>query len=113
MFCPAKPSIQCCAILSEALKRLEQMKSSFTRRSFLKTSALAGTALTGLFPVPNILSAPSPGSKLNCAIIGCGGRMMNHLDWLVNTSKDNIVAAVDPDEKQHAKIKSYLDKHEG
>ena len=89
------------------------MKSSFTRRSFLKTSALAGTALTGLFQVPNILSAPSPGSKLNCAVIGCGGRMMNHLDWLVNTSKDNIVAAVDPDEKQHAKIKNYLATHEG
>src|SRR5689334_24727688 len=89
------------------------MKSSFTRRSFLKTSALAGTALSSLVSVPNILSAPNPGSKLNCGIIGCGGRMMNHLDWLLNNSKDNVVAAVDPDEKQHDKIKSYLAKHEG
>ncbi len=33
---------------------------------------------------------------------------MTHLDWLVSTSKDNLVAIVDPDEKQHAKVKRWL-----
>ena len=33
---------------------------------------------------------------------------MNHLDWVVNTSKENLVAIVDPDEKAHAKVKKWL-----
>src|SRR5437762_9827945 len=89
------------------------MKSTLTRRSFIRRTALstAGISAAGLFQGPNILAADSPGRKLNCALIGCGGRAMNHLDWLVNTSKDNIIAIVDPDEKQHAKVKSYLKEH--
>jgi len=89
------------------------MKSTLNRRSFLKRAALATSGLSSvsLFQGPNILAADSPGRKLNCALIGCGGRAMNHLDWLVNTTKDNIIAIVDPDEKQHAKVKSYLKEH--
>jgi len=65
------------------------MHSSLNRRSFLKRSALAAGALsaTRIFPVPNILAADSPGKKLNCALVGCGGRAMNHLEWLVTESK--------------------------
>jgi len=90
------------------------MHSSLNRRSFLKRSALAAGALsaTRIFPVPNILAADSPGKKLNCALVGCGGRAMNHLEWLVTESKDNIAAIVDPDEKQHAKVKRYLKDHD-
>jgi len=89
------------------------MKSTLNRRSFLKRTALAtgGLSTATLFRGPNILAADNPGRKLNCALIGCGGRAMNHLDWLVNTSKDNIMAIVDPDEKQHAKVKRYLKEH--
>src|SRR5437762_7076725 len=90
------------------------MKSTFTRRSFIKRTALAGGALStaALFPVPNILSAESAGNKLRCVQIGCGGRGMYHLDWVVNTTKDNVVAIVDPDEKSHAKVKKWLQDHE-
>jgi len=82
----------------------------FTRRSFLKKSALTAGALsaTGLFSAPNLLAADSPSRKLNCVQIGCGGRGLNHLDWLVNQSKDNVVAIVDPDEKRHAVVKRWL-----
>jgi len=61
--------------------------------------------------VPYILAA-APGDKLNCALIGCGGRAMSHLEWLVTSSKDNIMAIVDPDENQHAKVKKYLQAHD-
>ena len=80
------------------------------RRSFLKRTALAASAFssTSLFPTPNILAASGPGDRLKCVQIGCGGRGMTHLDWVVSTSKENLVAIVDPDEKAHAKIKKWL-----
>ncbi len=86
------------------------MNSSLNRRSFIKgtTATIGALSASQLFPIPNILAADSPGKKLNCAIIGCGGRSMEHLNWLVTQSKDNIAAIVDPDEKQHDKVKRYL-----
>ena len=89
------------------------MKNLLTRRDFIKRSALGAGTLSGagFFHAPNILAADSPGKKLNCAFIGCGGRQMNHLEWIATQSKDNVVAIVDPDEKQHAKVKKYLQEH--
>jgi len=82
----------------------------FTRRTFLKKSALTAGALSasGLFSAPNLLAADSSSRKLNCVQIGCGGRGMDHLDWLVNQSKDKVVAIVDPDEKRHAVVLNWL-----
>src|SRR3989442_1625055 len=90
------------------------MKTNLNRRSFLKRAALASGALsaTRFLPGPNLLAAESSGNKLNCVLIGCGGRAMNHLDWLVTQSKDNLVAIVDPDEKRHDEVKRFLKKHE-
>jgi predicted dehydrogenase len=90
------------------------MKSSLNRRSFLKRAALAAGAAASvgrLVPAPNIVAAESAGRKLNCVVIGCGGRAMQHLDWVVNNSKDNLMAIVDPDEKQHVKVKDFLKRH--
>ncbi|HEV2390744.1 MAG TPA: Gfo/Idh/MocA family oxidoreductase [Verrucomicrobiae bacterium] len=87
------------------------MKSIINRRLFLKRSlATAGTlSASHLLSFPNLL-AQDAGRKLNCAQIGCGGRAMTHLDWLVNESKDNVVALVDPDERRHAVVKRWLQK---
>src|SRR5438045_2903172 len=89
------------------------MKSGLSRRSFIKRSAVAaGTVSTlPLFSGPNLLGADSPGRKLNCVQIGCGGRSGEHIKWLVTQSKDNLIAIVDPDEKQHARVKRYLQDH--
>jgi predicted dehydrogenase len=83
------------------------------RRLFLKRTALAAGALSAgqFFPTPNLLAAPAPGNKLNCVQIGCGGRAMTHLDWLVNQSQDNVVAIVDPDERRHAVVKRWMQRH--
>jgi predicted dehydrogenase len=78
-----------------------------TRRSFLKQTALAAGAFS---TAPYLPAADNPGRKLNCVQIGCGGRGMNHLDWLINQSKDNLMAIVDPDEKRHATVKDWLKK---
>ena len=89
------------------------MNSRLDRRTFLKRSALAAgacslTALAG----PNILRSEETRKKLNCVQIGCGGRAMAHLDWIVDQSGENVMAIVDPDENQHAKVKAYLQKHD-
>ena len=85
---------------------------ALNRRSFLKRSTLAAGALSaaGLWPLPNLLAAAKPGDKLNCVQIGCGGRGMNHLDWVVTQTKDNLVAIVDADDKNLAKVKKWLEK---
>jgi predicted dehydrogenase len=100
--------------LRPKLQLLPTMKLTLNRRSFLKHSALAAGAVSAsrFLPVPNLLAAPAPGGKLNCVQIGCGGRGMYHLDWLVTQSKDNLVAIVDADEKNHAKVKKWLEGKE-
>src|SRR5689334_15175527 len=82
-----------------------------TRRLFLKRTALAagGISAARVFPGPNLLAAESTDKKLNCVVIGCGGRGLSaHIDWIVNESKDNLPAIVDPDEKRQAEVKRWL-----
>jgi predicted dehydrogenase len=88
------------------------MKSSLNRRLFLKSSALAtaGAWLTGCQTTPQRKVFAS-NEKLRCVQIGCGGRGMNHLEWVVNNARENVVALVDPDEKQHVKVKKWLKDH--
>lgn len=81
------------------------MNLNLNRRAFLKRSLLAASAVStySLAPVPNLLAAT--GNKVNCVQIGCGGRGMAHLGWLLEQSKDNLAALVDPDEKRLATVK--------
>src|SRR5437879_3504402 len=91
------------------------MKSNLNRRSFLKRAALASGALSAatFLPARSAMARRAAGEKLNCVQIGCGGRgLISHVDWLVTQSKDNLVAIVDPDEKRHAEVKRFLQKHE-
>jgi predicted dehydrogenase len=80
------------------------------RRSFLRRGALAGAALSAgrILSFPNLLAAESPGRKLNVVAVGAGGRAMNHIDWVVMQSKDNLVAIVDPDEKRHEAVRKWF-----
>ena len=82
-----------------------------TRRLFLKRTALAAGAFssTALLPGPNLLAATGASDRLNCVQIGCGGRGLSaHIDWIVNNSKENLVAIVDADEKALARVKKWL-----
>jgi predicted dehydrogenase len=87
-----------------------------SRRTFLKTAAaVAGAFSTSPIFFPNILAQTNPGKKLNCALIGCGGRGMTHIEAILN-QKQNLIAIVDPDETRHAvalrRIGSNADKPE-
>ena len=67
-----------------------------TRRSFLGTSALAGTALT-IIP-RSVLAAPGrPGAndRINHAIIGVGGMGNSHIGYVLKDPQAKLVAVCD------------------
>ncbi len=68
------------------------------RRTFLQSTALTATGLAAArLLTPSWIAAAEPKEKVNCAVIGCGGRGSVH----VNTSAtQNLVAFVDVDEKR-------------
>jgi len=88
------------------------MNSKMHRRSFLKRTALAAGALSAVSDLgfPNLLSAREPSDLLRCAQIGAGGRAGTHLEQVIGIQKQNLVALVDPDDKQIAEKRKYL-KH--
>jgi len=64
----------------------------WNRRSFLKTATFAGGAV--VFGVPTLLRGQNLNSKLNIAVIGCGGKGADDTDCC---SSENIVALCDVD----------------
>src|SRR3974377_949921 len=82
------------------------MSSVLSRRSLLKRTALAGGALavTPLATSSRLLAAGSS-DKVNCVVIGCGGRGMSHLSAVMG---ENLWAIVDVDEKRHAAVQKAL-----
>jgi predicted dehydrogenase len=83
------------------------MNLNLDRRSFLRRTLAGGALISagGLLPLPNLLAAENKGDKLKVVQIGCGGRAKSHMDWIINESKDRLLAIVDPDETRHATIK--------
>ena len=67
----------------------------FTRRNFLKTTALAGLAAP--FVLPSGLRAAAPNSKLNHACIGVGGMGWNDLNTFLRHPRLQVVAVCDVD----------------
>src|SRR5690242_2263080 len=78
-----------------------------TRRDFLKTSAMAfGAAAVG---GPLILraepSSTSANSKINLAVVGCGGQGRGDMKEMLSNGA-NLVALCDPDPEQIVKARS-------
>jgi predicted dehydrogenase len=86
------------------------MNRTLNRRLFLQRSALAAGALSAarLCPRPTLLAAASPGDRLNCVQIGCGGRGMNHLDAILNANRQNLIAIVDVFEPRFDVVRKWL-----
>lgn len=83
------------------------MRIRLSRRGFIR--AASATALS----FPAIVSAASPNSKLNIAIIGAGGRGAGNM---ADVSSENIVALCDVNERnldaaaqKHPKARKYID----
>ena len=80
----------------------ETMKTALSRRSFVKTSALAAGALASA-PF-NILHSQNKGDKIRFVQIGCGGRGMEHLN---RASKEQFTALVEVNEKRLPAIQKW------
>ncbi len=65
------------------------------RRGFLKGVAATGTVLSGL--TTRAARAASPNSKLQLAIVGCGGMGNKHLNWFARRADVGVVAICDVD----------------
>ena len=68
---------------------------SFSRRSFLKTSALAASALG----FPAFVRSQSPGSDIRVGVVGFNGRGGSHISDLLKINGVKITALCDVDEK--------------
>jgi len=82
-------------LIMRAQDRTQRVELS--RRRFLRDGAIAGAVTLGF---PAILSSRSPGSRLNIAIIGAGGR---GADNAAAVAAENIVALCDVDGANLAK----------
>jgi predicted dehydrogenase len=72
---------------------MQKKTARITRRRFVKTAALAGSAFWG---APGVLHSRSPASRLNLVVIGCGGRGEANLKEMLG---ENIVALCDVNEQ--------------
>jgi len=79
---------------------------SLSRRTFLKTSALAASALG----FPFIARSQSPGSDIRVGVVGFNGRGGAHISDLLKINGVKITALCDVDEKVLAKGKDNLSK---
>jgi hypothetical protein len=84
------------------------MKTTFSRRTFLRASTLSGTGLL-LLPSARLAFAYEANSKLNVAGIGVGGQGRADLDNISGLG-ENIVALCDVDRKRAGDI---FQKHPG
>ena len=85
------------------------MQSNLNQRLFIKRAALAAGATPFLaFPNIGFASTRQPADKLNCAQVGCGVRAMTHLEQVFVRYGQNLAAIVDPDERSHGRVFSYL-----
>lgn len=69
---------------------------NISRRTFLKTAG-AGAAVFSILPRWAIGKEPAPNSKINVAIIGCGGRGTASVNEAGNFDRANVVALCDVD----------------
>jgi predicted dehydrogenase len=67
------------------------------RRSFLKRAVATAGSLSAAQFLSAPLQAAAPADKLNCVVIGCGGRGSVHV---ATAAGQNLVALVDADEKR-------------
>ena len=80
--------------------------NTLTRRTFLKSTAAAATALG----FPAIARSQAPGSEIRVGIIGFGGRGQSHIGDLLGIKGVKVAALCDADEGILAKGKEQLAK---
>jgi predicted dehydrogenase len=68
---------------------------AISRRTFLATTAVAGTELAAT----KVFAKTDKNSKIRCAVLGVNGRGTGHVHALENNPDAEVVVLCDPDEK--------------
>lgn len=88
--------------MSDPLPSSDSSTPATSRREFLKTAALAGSAAFGFYYVPrHVLGGEkfvAPSDKVNVAMIGCGGRAQQNLRGVMDCPEAQVIAVADPTE---------------
>ncbi|MBF0198075.1 MAG: Gfo/Idh/MocA family oxidoreductase [Planctomycetes bacterium] len=77
---------------------------NLTRRDIIKK----GSAIAPFLILPSGLLAKSPNSKMNFALVGCGGNGRGTLKQMVTHSNFNLVGLCDVDRSQMVKVKKNV-----
>ena len=72
------------------------MKTSISRRHFVKTTAFAGATLAALNKIPS-LKAESANNKIRVAVMGVHGRGMDHINAILNIPDVELAYVCDVD----------------
>ncbi len=75
------------------------MRTSLTRRNFLKQSSLLTTALAVAGPARPLRAARSPGEKVLIGVIGCNNRGLNHITGFLSAPNTEIAYVCDVDSR--------------
>src|SRR5437879_982856 len=84
-----------------------------TRREFLKTSALVGTALAAPAMLPGTLFAKENTDTLKVGLIGCGGRGSGAADQALSADKNVVLTAMGDafEDRLQTSLKNLQTKH--
>ena len=82
----------------------------FSRRNFLRTTALAGFPL--LLPA-RLLGASAPSNRIGLGLIGAGGRGTADMDSGLDSPEAHVLAVCDVDRARRDKAKARVDQHYG
>src|SRR5437870_11058203 len=84
-----------------------------TRREFLKTSALVGSALAAPAILPGALFAKENSDALRIGLIGCGGRGSGAADQALNADNNVVLTSMGDafEEPLHTSLKNLQTKH--
>jgi len=97
------------------LTGIDEMKHPpFTRREFLKSAAVTGTALAFPTIVPSVvLGRSAPGNRITMGLIGMGLMMRSHQNIMLGRDEVQVLAVCDVDRGKRERAKEQVEKAYG
>lgn len=94
---------------------MEQKRRGISRRTFLKASTfgVAAAGFAGPLATRGSAASTAANTKLNLAVVGCGGQGRGDMGGMLSSGEVNLVALCDPDGGQLDQARSAAGDHGG
>src|SRR5437762_5573649 len=92
---------------------MKQNQPNLSRRGFLKVSTLGAAAFGGPLGMRGHAASTAANSRLNLAVVGCGGQGRGDMSGMLSTGEVNLVALCDPDGGQIEQARGAAAEHGG